>query len=220
MKDLCQNDEIFDDNPKTPYYTFITDSNPIKDGFEQFEKTKERKENSSESDTDKIFDDVLKEVFSKENSKDKSVDSSYQAQAILTEYMQFIYNGSQITQNYHFAIMKQAQLLIAVFTALFVLSTLYLCVVIGIIIFTMVSFAEALIPLLTGAITNIFSGILILVMKSLLKSRDDYFKESVKSEHFSKIVGLIQTIKSEEEKAKLINKIIDDYCGNNKSPHS
>lgn len=219
---MCQSNDIFDDNSNVAYYTFVPDNTPIKldNIHNQFIEIKEQKDTSGESNTDRIFDDVLQEIFSKENAKDKSVDSAHQTQTILAEYMQFIYNGSEITRSYHFSIMKQAQILLVVFTALFTLSTLFLLTVIGIIIFTMVSFSEFLIPLISGAITDIFSGILILVMKNLLKSRDDYFKESVKSEHFSKIVGLIQTIKSEDEKTKLINIIIEDYCGNNKTPHS
>ena len=61
-------------------------------------------------------------------------------------------------------------------------------------------------------IGQIFSGALTLVTQKLLKSRDDFFKQNVEVEHFSKILGLIQTVSDEEKRFPLIEKIVKGYC--------
>ena len=169
---------------------------------------------------DDIFCDFKTQIFKKQNTKDNTVDSSSQAQSTISAYMDFVYNGSAVTRRYHYEIMKQAQLLLVVFSALFIMVTIFICIMIGFVIIRGNYKTATLIPLLAGIGTDLFSGALIIVMKSLIKSRDDFFKENVKAEHFSKIIGLIQTIEKDSDKKDFIKKIVDDYCGNNRTPHS
>lgn len=159
-----------------------------------------------------IFNKYKSKIFNTEYTKDIKVDKSSQTQSVLSDYMDFIYNGSEVTRLYHYDIMKQAQLLLSVFTTLFSLVTIFICVMIGIIIISNKYETITLIPLLTGIATDLFAGTLILVMKSLLKSRDGFFKENIESEHFSKIIGLIQMLKEDSDKIPFIEKIVDNYC--------
>lgn len=166
-----------------------------------------------------IFSEYRTQIFSAKNKKDITVDDSSEAQSTISAYMKFIIDGSKVTQSYHFSIMKQAQSLITLFSVIFFLVTIFICIMVGYIIISNNYQAATLIPLLTGLATDIFSGSLILVMKSLMKSRDDFFKENVKAEHFSKIIGLINTLQEDKDRLPFIKTIIDDYCGEDSTTH-
>ena len=127
-------------------------------------------------------------------------------------YLDFIFKGSDVTRSYHLEVIKQAQLLLLVFSGLFATVTIYLCVIIAVVAFTEITFAETLIPIIIGGIADLFSGVLVLVLQSLIKSRDHYFDKNIESEHFSKVIGLIQTIKEDRDKLPFIEKIVDGYC--------
>lgn len=166
-----------------------------------------------------IFSDYRTQIFSSRNKKDMTVDDSSEAQSTISAYMNFIIDGSKVTQSYHFSIMKQAQSLIVLFSVIFFLVTIFICVMIGYIIISNTYQAATLIPLLSGLATDVFSGSLILVMKNLMKSRDEFFKENVKAEHFSKIIGLIHTLQEDKDKIPFIKTIINDYCDDNSTSH-
>lgn len=166
-------------------------------------------------DNNDAFELYFKDVFSSDNVKDSTVDIASQSQTIIQQFFDFLYNGSPVTQSYHYEIMKQAQLLLTVFSALFTLSTIFVLVCIGVLLFGSDEHATNLIPLFVGGIVDLFAGILIVVIRDLLKSRDYYFCESLKSEHFSKIIGLISTVKDEEKAFILVEKIIANFCEKN-----
>lgn len=170
------------------------------------------------SNNSEVFKNYKTKIFNTEYTKDNAVDNSSQAQTAISEYMHFVYNGSEITRYYHFNIMKQAQLLLVVFTALFSITTIFILIMIGVIIISKNYNSVTMIPLLAGLATDIFSATLILVMQNLLKSRDVFFRENIKAEHFSKIIGLIQTIEKDSDKKEFIKTIVDNYC-NEKMPH-
>lgn len=168
-------------------------------------------------DNNDVFAPYLNDIFNTQNTKDDSVDAASQNQTIIEQYLNFLYNGSLITQSYHYSIMKQAQILLVVFSALFTASTIFVFAVIGILLFSKNGDTLSKTPLIVGGIVDLFSGVLIIVLNKLLKSRDCYFLENVKSEHFSKVIGLISTVKDEEKEFVLIEKIVDHYCSIHKN---
>lgn len=177
---------------------------------EQTEKeTGEAKEEKKEEE---YLEPFLPMIFSGKMAKDRSLDASANMQKRTDDYLRFVYNGSDTTREYHESVLKQALLLTVVFTWVFCIVTAFICVMAGIIILSGKYDAKLLIPLLVSALTDVISGILIGVMQKLQKSRDDFFKEITRSEHFGKIIGLIQTIKTDKDKLPFIEKIIDGYC--------
>lgn len=159
-----------------------------------------------------LFSEYLDELFPKEYAKDTSLDSSSLAQASLAAYMNFIYNGSEVTRSYHFGIMKQAQKMLVVFASLFSIVTVFLCAMIGYIIVLGRFDAKELIPIVAAVMAQLFSGTLTVLTQKLLKSRDAFFQKNVEVEHFSKILGLIQTVKEEEKRLPFIERIVYGYC--------
>ena len=164
-----------------------------------------------------VFDDYIDEIFQTSNTKDTSVDNSEQIQYVFKErYLDFLYNGSETTQKYHMQILSQAQKLLFMFSILFVCVTGFIALMVLILIILNIEYTKFLVPLIISGFTDFISGILVIVMNKLFKSRDEYFEKNIISEHFSKIIGLIQTMKNEDDKTKMIEKIVDDYCAANK----
>ena len=161
---------------------------------------------------DNPFSPYMDSIFPEDYKKDTNVDSASQAQATLSAYTNFLFNGSEITRSYHFGIMKQAQALLTVFSALFSIVTLFLCVMIGYVIITNNINSKTIIPIITAVAGDIFSGAMTCIMQHLLKSRDDFFRENTKVEHFSKVLGLVQTVKEEKNRLPFIESIVYGYC--------
>lgn len=166
----------------------------------------------NETNDTSLFSPYMSEIFSGDNKKDDSVDNSKELQNRMGEYLDFAYYGSDTTRNYHYSILKQAELLTVVFTILFVLVTIFICFMVGFIVLGEGYDAKLLIPLIVSAVTDLFSLVLIVVMQNLKKSRDEFFEENNKAERFGKIIGLIHTIQDENNKLPFIAKIIDGYC--------
>lgn len=159
-----------------------------------------------------LFSPYVNEIFSGDNKKDDSVDNSNELQNRMGEYLAFAYYGSDTTRDYHYSILKQAEILTIVFTILFSLVTVFICVMVGFIVLGEGYDAKLLIPLIISAVTDLFSLVLIVVMQNLKKSRDAFFDENNKAERFGKIIGLIHTIQDENNKLPFIAKIIEGYC--------
>lgn len=159
--------------------------------------------------SDTLFNPYINTIFSGQNNKDLSVDDRERQE--LSQYLNFVYNGSDISKSYHYSILKQAQNLTVVFSVLFCLVTAFICVMVGFIVLRGYD-AKLLIPLIISALADLISGGLIVVMKNLSKSRDDFFKENIKADYFAKIIGLIQTVNNENDRLFFIREFIDGYC--------
>lgn len=149
-------------------------------------------------------------IFSGRNKKDKSVDDSGTKQQRLVDFLGFNYNGSSVTQSYHLSILRQAQRLTVLFSIVFAVVTAFICVMTAIVILKGYD-AQLLIPLIISAFVDLFSGILIIVMKNLSESRDAFFRESVKAEYFAKVIGMIHQIDNESTRLPLVQGVLDSY---------
>lgn len=156
------------------------------------------------------FSPYMKGIFSGRNKKDKSVDDSGSKQQRLEDFLGFNYNGSAITQQYHMSILRQAQGLTALFSVIFTLVSVFICVMAALIILKGYD-AQLLIPLIVSAVVDLISGVLIVVMKNLAQSRDAFFRESVKAEYFAKVVGMIHLIDNEATRIPLVQGVLDSY---------
>lgn len=156
------------------------------------------------------FSAYIDAIFSGRNEKDTSVDNSSSNQSRLENFLGFNYNGSAVTQEYHMSILKQAQRLTALFSGIFTLVTVFICVAVLLIILKGYD-AQLLIPLIASVFADLFTGVLIVVMQNVAKSRDDFFRESVKAEYFAKVVGMIHQIDNEETRLPLVQGVLDSY---------
>lgn len=166
-----------------------------------------------------VIEKIRNITFNEPIKKDKSIDTSYQNQEIIKDYMNFIYNGSDITQKYNVDIIKQCQRALTCFIGLFLLIAIFLCVIIGYELITKkdILSIKTLIPLIIGGFSELFTAIMIKVIKKLLESRDQFFYANYESEHLSKIIGLIQTMPEGDSKNQMIEKIVDNFCEENRS---
>ena len=124
---------------------------------------------------------------------------------------QYLQEGSQITQLYHHTVNEQTQQLTTVFTIVFACVTAFICAMAAYIIIAKVDQANALIPMIVAGFVDLIAGTLIVVLKLISKARDDFFKESLKSEYYGKIITLIKGVRDEEKQAALIKNCINDY---------
>lgn len=160
-----------------------------------------------------VKDTVLPQVHTRKAGgvkKNTSVDDSAE---MAKYYMQFLQEGSNVTQQYHHIVIEQTQQLIRVFTWVFALVTAFICAMVAYVIICQVDKANVLIPLIVAAVVDLISGVLIVVLKLVSKTRDDFFKESLKSEYYSKILMLIKGVQDEEKQVELIRECINDYFG-------
>lgn len=162
------------------------------------------------TEEDSPFSAYIDAIFSGRNEKDTSVDNSSSNQSRLENFLGFNYNGSAVTQEYHVNILKQAQRLTALFSGIFAFVTAFICVMVAVIIIKGYD-AQLLIPLIASVFADLFTGILIVVMQNVAKSRDDFFRESVKAEYFAKVVGMIHQIDNEETRLPLVQGVLDSY---------
>lgn len=161
-------------------------------------------------DAENWFSPFLNGIFTGRNKKDLSVDDSSEKQQRMEDFLGFNYNGSAVTQKYHMSILRQAQGLTALFAVIFSVVTLFICVAVMLIILKGYD-AQLLIPLVASVFADLFTGILIVVMQNVAKSRDDFFRESVKAEYFAKVVGMIHQIDNEETRLSLVQGVLDSY---------
>ena len=160
-----------------------------------------------------VKDTVLPQVRTRKAGgvkKNTSVDDSAERAKY---YMQFLQEGSSVTQQYHHIVLEQTQQLIKVFTWVFALVTAFICAMVAYVIICQVDKANVLIPLIVTAVVDVISGILIVVLKLVSKTRDDFFKENLKAEYYSKIITLIKGVQDEEKQVELIRECINDYFG-------
>lgn len=124
---------------------------------------------------------------------------------------QYFKEGSYVTQQYHLKVLEQTQELTHLFTIVFACVTAFICLMAAYVIIFKVEQANALIPMLVAAFVDLLAGVLIVVLKLISKTRDDFFKESLKSEYYGKIIMLIQGVCDEEKQVELIRGCINDY---------
>lgn len=105
-----------------------------------------------------------------------------------------------------------AKMWIWVFVAIFSIASIFICIMCLLLVIYHIDKIENIFPVIIAGFVDLFSAIMIIVMNKLIKSRDYYFMENTKSEHFSKILAMIQLLDDEANKAKMIEKIVDDYC--------
>ena len=159
------------------------------------------------------------DVFQAENKKDITIDTTNKSQKPsqdVKNFFNFLYKGSSTTRDYHYNVMNLAKVWVWIFVGVFSITAIFICVMCLILVLYHIDKLEFVLPVIIAGFVDILSAIMINVMNKLIKSRDVYFSENNKSEHFSKILAMIQLLESEDNKAKMIEKIVDDYCGNNK----
>ena len=66
--------------------------------------------NQTGSDIENVFLSQIKidSVFDQKNKKDETIDSSPQSQKLYNDFLNFLYNGSEITRTYHFSVLEQS----------------------------------------------------------------------------------------------------------------
>lgn len=168
------------------------------------------KDTSADNSGSNPFSPYFGAIFSGRNEKDTSLDKSSSDQSRLEDFLGFNYTGSTVTQKYHGSILKQAQGLTALFAALFSAVTVFICVAVMLIILKGYD-AQLLFPLIASVFADFFSAGLIVVMQNVAKSRDDFFRESVKAEYFAKVIGMIHQIDNEEKRLPLVQGVLDSY---------
>lgn len=156
------------------------------------------------------FSPYMSGIFSGKNKKDLAVDDSSAKQQRMGDFLGFNYNGSVVTQQYHMSILKQAQRLTALFSIIFSFVTVFICGMVAVIILRGDD-AKLLIPLIVSAVVDLLTGVLIVVMQNLAKSRDAFFQQSVKADYFAKVIGMIHQIDSESARLPLVQGVLDSY---------
>lgn len=169
--------------------------------------------------SNEVLDTMREETFREPLVKNDDAAISPEQEEMIKSYRDFLFNGSATNQKYHFTEIKQAQTVIYWAMGILTGVTLFLCVMIGIILCTK-SFdtSKDLIPIVTATIIDVLNVVVIGIINSFIKSKNIYFERSSLSEEFSKIIGLIQTVKDTKAKNAMINKIVDNYCASNSMP--
>ena len=162
-------------------------------------------EESSQAAEEKRSESARKTSGVKKNTE---VDDSAEV-ALRNE--QYFKEGSYVTQQYHLKVQEQTQELTHLFTIVFACVTAFICAMAAYIIIAKVDQANALIPMIVTGVVDLIAGTLIVVLKLISKARDDFFKESLKSEYYGKIIMLIRGVTNEEKQVGLIKSCIEDY---------
>lgn len=116
---------------------------------------------------------------------------------------------TSIAQKYHTDAIKTAQIVLNVAMGMFIAITVFIGVIIIYMLNKDLNFSEMLIPLITTTVTDFLSVTIINIMKDFLKSKEKFFERNDENEKLNKAIGLIQTVKDEKSRNKMIDKIID-----------
>lgn len=152
-------------------------------------------------------------VFNGTSEQDDTI--SVIAQQKDADYFKYLYNGSSINQSYHKNIIKATQRILICSIIIFILVTVFICFLIGwMVIKNDVLTLEKSVPLISACFVDLLSVFIVFIIKQLMKSKDKYFDKNDESEKLTKIIGLIQSVKDDTSRNKLIDKMVSNYCSN------
>lgn len=156
-----------------------------------------------------------------QNNTDKNLEVNGNQTDLETLYANFLYNGSDTNKNYHNNAIKTADLVLKVAMGVFVVATIYMCCIIGVLIFNKdFSVMQMLLPVISSSVVDVLSATIIWTMKKWLESKNTYFEESIKGEELSKIIGLIRSMPEGDSKNHMIEKLVDNFCAKHQNRNS
>lgn len=160
-----------------------------------------------------VLDTMREETFREPLVKNDDAAISPEQEEMLKCYRNFLFNGSATSQQYHFSEIKQAQTIMYWAMGLLSAVTIFICAIIFFILRKEnCDTSKVLIPIVSTTIVDALNVVVIGITNSFIKSKNKYFERISLEEEFSKIIGLIQTVKDTKAKNVLITKIVDNYC--------
>lgn len=120
-----------------------------------------------------------------------------------------------LISNYHNNEINQNKKITNTAIVVIILGTLAIIVSIFIAIFT--SFNVGLLTTIAGILIDFISATIFWMVTKSSDNKLKYFNSISSEEERNKIISLIETIKDEKSKIKLIEKMVDSYCKRNET---